>query len=265
MKIYNICIGFVVLLMLTVSMSAIAQVQEKNLVGWWLFNDETEETDNWGDIVFEGATIEDGQLVLNSGKWAHAFEYSGPDITELTLVAWVSLDNLDVTHGSALTLDRCCGVDQFCGIVYAERKARQWMPGSSHFRRTNDFPNAVNEDKTGEMVRMVITYKDIGDKYEVTGYRNDKSLGSFNCRVDNCAVMDLRTWRKNEAEAVWGTRHSGGANDKGTNHFLVAHLEETRIYNVALTEDEVQSLEVGGLAVEARDKLATQWGALKSK
>ena len=34
----------IVLLMLSVSMSAFAVVQEKNLVGWWLFDDETEET-----------------------------------------------------------------------------------------------------------------------------------------------------------------------------------------------------------------------------
>ena len=42
----------------------------------------------------------------------------------------------------------------------------------------NDFPNVVNEDKTGEMVLITIYHmKDIGDKYEITGYRNDKSTG----------------------------------------------------------------------------------------
>ena len=30
----------------------------------------------------------------------------GPDIEELTLVSWVSLDDLDHRNGSALTLDR---------------------------------------------------------------------------------------------------------------------------------------------------------------
>lgn len=262
MKVYKISAVLVVLLMLTVSMSGFAQVQEKNLVGWWLFEDDSEETGNWGDIVFEGATLEKGQLVLDNGKWAHAFEYSGPDIKELTLVVWVSLDNLDVRSGSALTLDRCCNVDQFCGIIYAERQPRQWMPGSSHFRRTHDFPNVVNEDKTGEMVRLAITYKDIGGRYEFTGYRNDKNLGSRDTS-HNGNNMDIKTWRKDEAEAIWGTRHTGGADDKGTRNFLIAHLEEARIYNVALTEDEVQNLEIGGLAVEARDKLATRWAKIK--
>ncbi len=256
MKVYKMSAVLVVLLMLTVSMSGFAQVQEKNLVGWWLFDNDSEETGNWGDIVFEGAEIEKGQLVLESGKWAHAFEYSGPDIKELTLVVWVSLDNLDVRRGSALTLDRCCNVDQFCGIIYAERQPRQWMPGSSHFRRTDDFPNVVNEEKTGEMHSVVITYKLVNNLYEITGYRNGKSLGSF-------TKGDSRTWRKDEAEAIWGTRHSTGNEDKGTRDFLVAHLEEARIYNVALTEAEVQKLEMGGLAVEARDKLATRWAKIK--
>ena len=260
---YRVYGVLVVLMMLTISMSGYAQVQEENLVGLWHFDNEKEETGNWGDIVFEGATTENGQLVLDNNKWAHAFEYSGPDITELTLVVWVSLDNLDVRNGSALTLDRCCNVDQFCGIVYAERQQRQWMPGSSHFRRTHDFPDVVNEDKTGEMVRVVITYKDIGNKYEFTGYRNDSNLGSrqSNHQGNN---MDLRTWKKDEAEAIWGTRHSVGADDKGTRNFLVAHLEEARIYNVALTEDEVKKLQIGdGLAVEARRKLTTRWAKIK--
>lgn len=249
--------------MLTASMSVFAQVQEKNLVGWWLFDDESEETDNWADMELNGATLEDGQLVLSNGKWAHSVDYSGPDIKELSLVAWVSLDNLDEKNGSALTLDGN-NRDQFCGIVYGERTARQWMSGSSHFRRTADFPQVVTESKTGEMLLLVITYKDIGNKYEVTGYRNGKSMGGYKVNHEGNDMV-LQTWTKGTSEAIWGTRHTVGADNKGTRHFIAAHLEEARIYNVALTEQEVQSLEVGGLPVEARDKLATQWGALKSK
>ena len=173
------------------------------------------------------------------------------------MVAWVSLDNLDEKNGSALTLDGN-NRDQFCGIIYGEKVARQWMSGSSHWRRTENFPNAVNETKTGEMTLLAITYKLDGGQYQITGYRNDKSLGSFK-------KGDERTWTKGTSEAIWGTRHTVGANNKETRNFIAAHLEEARIYNVALTEQEVQSLEVGGLPVEARDKLATQWGALKSK
>lgn len=258
-RVFGVLVAFMIL---TVSMSGFAQVQEENLVGWWLFDDETEETGNWGDIILRGAEIKNGQLVTDPSKWANSIEYSGPDITEVTLVSWLSLENLDHTRGSALTLDRI-DVDQFVAIVYAERQARQWMPGSSHFRRTNDFPDIVNESQTGEMNLLVITYKDIGNKYEITGYRNDKSLGSFDTR-DNGAVMDLRTWTDANAEAIWGMRHSGGTtNPIGPS--ISAHIEESRIYNVALTEAEVKSMYSGDLAVEARDKLATRWARIKRR
>ena len=72
----------------------------------------------------------------------------------------------------------------------------------------------------------------------------------------------LETWNAKNAEAIWGARHSGGvAGIVGDS--ISAHIEEARIYNVALTEKEVMSLEIGTLAVEARDKLATRWAKIK--
>ncbi|RKU11299.1 hypothetical protein C6501_12940 [Candidatus Poribacteria bacterium] len=254
MKVHNILGVLVVLLILSISMSGYAQVQEKNLVGWWLFNDGTEETGNWGDIILRGATIKDGQMVCTRNNWANSIEYDGPDITDITLASWVALNDLGHTHGSALTLDRT-DVDQFVAIVYAERQQRQWMPGSSHFRRTEDFPNVVNEDKEGEMTLITITYRLDGGQYEITGYRNDKSMGSFK-------KGDSRTWTSANAEAIWGARHSGGVANR-VSESITADIDESRIYNVALTHDEVKQMYNGDLPVEPRGKLATRWAKIK--
>lgn len=254
MKVHNIFAVLVVLLMLSVSMSVFAQVQEKNLVGWWLFDDVTEETGNWGDIILRGAEIKDGQMVCTRNNWANSIEYDGPDITDITLASWVALNDLGHTHGSALTLDRT-DVDQFVAIVYAERQQRQWMSGSSHFRRTEDFPNVVNEDKEGEMTLITITYRLDGGQYEITGYRNDKSMGSFK-------KGDSRTWTSANAEAIWGARHSGGVANR-VSESITADIEESRIYNVALTHDEVKQMYNGDLPVEPRGKLATRWAKIK--
>ncbi len=248
------CVG-AVLLMFGMQMSVFAQVQEDSLVGWWRFDSAKEKTGNFGDVVLHGATIEDGQLVVSDDKWAHSLDYTGPDITDLTLVSWVSLDDLARTSGSALTLDKV-SADQFCGIVWAERVERQWMSGSSHFRRTDDFPNVVTESATGELNMIAITYKLVSDQYEITGYRNGESMGGY-------TKGDSRTWVVGDSEAVWGKRHTTGL--AGPGH-ITAHIEESRIYNVALTADEVMSLNTGGLTpVEPLGKLATQWGALKAK
>lgn len=251
-KVYSLCI---MLLMFGMSMSVFAQVQEDNLVGWWRFDSMADETGNFGDIVLHGATIEDGQLVVAQDKWAHALDYTGPNIEEVTLASWISLDNYARTSGSALTLDEV-STDQFVAIVWAERVERQWMPGSSGFQRTADFPNAVTEDDTGEMVFLAITYKNDNDQYLITGYRNGESLGSFK-------KGGIKTWEAGDSEAIWGRRHVNGTSGPGN---LTAHIEESRLYNVALTADEVMSLHEGGLTpVEPQGKLATQWGALKAK
>ena len=252
-KVYYIC---AVLLMLSLSTPAVfaQDAQEEHLVGWWLFDNLKEETGNWGEIELQGAKIEKGQLVVETGKWAHAPEYDGPDITELTLATWVSLDDYAKTNGSALTLDKL-SKDQFRAIVWAERVDKQWMPGSSHFRHTNDFPDAVTEKETGELVFLVITYRDAKNSTEITGYRNGVNLGSFE-------KEPVETWPADDAEAIWGKRHVNGLNGPGE---LNAHIDESRIYNVALTEDEVQSLEAGTLSVEPHGKLTTQWAKLKVK
>ena len=232
---------------------------DDHLVGWWKFDDATEETGNWGDVVLHGgAKIEGGELIVELGQWAHSLEYTGDTIEELSLVTWVALDNLAKTNGSALTLDKVTA-DQFCAIVWAERVDRQWMAGSSHFRRTDDFPNAVTEpdDSLGKQVYLVITYEDNGGKYDITGYRNGESLGTF---TKNEA--QLRQWPADDAEAIWGKRHSNGLGGPGE---LAAHIDESRIYDTALTQKEVQSLQLGGLSVEPSGKLASQWGRLKTR
>ena len=244
---------FAVLLILGMQMSVFAQVQEDSLVGWWRFDSMKDETGNWGDIALHGATLADGQLVVSTGNWAHALDYTGPDISDLTLVSWVSLDSLARTRGSALTLDKVTA-DQFCGIVWAEREERQWMSGSSHFRRTDDFPNVVTEDTTGELHMLAITYEIVSNQYEITGYRNGESMGGY-------TKGDVRTWPAGDSEAIWGKRHTNALTGPGE---LNAHIEESRIYNVALTADEVMTLHEGGLTpVEPQGKLATRWAKIK--
>ena len=250
---YYIC---AILLMLCVSMPALAQdAQADNLLGWWLFDSEKDEIGNWSDIDLHGAELEDGQLIVETGKWAHALEYSGPDdIEEKTLMTWVALDSLAATKGSALTLDKA-SEDQFNAIVYAERQPNQWMSGSSWFHRTEDFPKAHNEKKEGEMVYLAFTYEDKGGTYKITGYRNGESLGSYE-------KGEIKTWPTDDAEIIWGKRHTNGLGGPGD---LNAHIEESRIYSVALTEAEVNEMEIGTLSVDPQGKLATKWAKLKAK
>ena len=250
---YYIC---AVLLMLCMSMPAVAQdAQADKLLGWWLFDSEKDEIGNWDDIALHGAELKDGQLIVETGKWAHALEYEGPDIEEKTLMTWVALDSLAATKGSALTLDKATE-DQFNAIVYAERQPSQWMSGSSWFHRTEDFPKAHNEKKEGEMVYLAFTYEDKGGTYKITGYRNGKSLGSYE-------KGDIKTWPHRRRRSDLG--QTPYKRSRGVPGDLNAHIEESRIYSVPLTEAEVNEMEIGTLSVDPKGKLATRWAKLKSK
>ena len=229
--------------MLCVSMPALAQdAQSDKLIDWWLFDSPKDETGNWGDIALHGAEIKDGQLIVETGKWAHALEYSGPDIQEKTLMTWVALDSLAPTKGSALSLDKVTE-EQFNGIVYAHRQPNQWMSDSSWYYRTEDFPKAHNENKEGEMVYLAFTYEDKGGTYKITGYRNGKSLGSYE-------KGEIKTWPTGDAQAIWGKRSIGRyARGLGGPGNLNTHIEESRIYAVALTEAEINEMQIGTISV----------------
>ena len=228
-----------VLLMLCISMPALAQdAQADKLIGWWLFDSVKDETGNWGDIALHGAKIKDGQLIVETGKWAHALEYSGPDIEEKTLMTWVALDSLAQRRGSALSLDKA-SEDQFDAIVYAHRQPNQWMSDSSWYHRTEDFPKAHNENKEDEMVYLAFTYEDKGGTYKITGYRNGENLGSYE-------KGGIKTWPTGDAEAIWGKRYTNGLGGPGD---LNAHIEESRIYAVALTEAEINEMQIGTISV----------------
>ena len=244
-----------VLLMLGLSMLAQAQ----NLVGHWTFEPGSELVDltgNFADVTLNGATVDKGQLDVGTGKWAVASPYNGPEIAEKTLVSWLSLDDLDVQTGSALTIDRIA-TDEFDAIVYGERQAHRWMNGSSNFRRTQDAAPGFEETETGVLIQMALSYEDSGGNAHLTLYRNGELIGDYTQGA-------LATWEANDGEVFFGLRH-GNATTGGPGN-LDAHIEEARIYDSVLSQAEVQALAPGAVtAVTSRGKLATVWGAIKAK
>ena len=66
-------------------------------------------------------------------------DYKGLDITDRTLVSWVTMQDIGVTKESILCIDKIGG-DHFDSIVYAERQPNQWMLGSS-FSGEQALPN----------------------------------------------------------------------------------------------------------------------------
>lgn len=224
------------------------------LLGHWTFNEGEELIDrrgNWGDVTLSGnATVQDGELDVNgSGTNATGFAYTvgaytGPEIRSKTLVSWFRMESLAVRAGSVITIDKL-SADQFDGIIFAERQPNQWMNGSSHFRRTQDFAPGHAETGTDEMVMVAITYEELdGGQVKITGYRNGEKLGEY-------MSGEFRTWPANDAEIIFGKRHGTMPGGPGG---LDARINEARIYGQAATALQIQELFEQGPVVPGGDE-----------
>ncbi len=250
-----------VLLLLSRSMPVLAQgpnVKEEALIGHWTFEKGVELEDLTGhfdDIDFLGAEVKDGKLHIGNNEWATTTGYSGPEIgPEKTLIAWLYLDDLNVTRGAPLAVNKSSG-DTFDAIVYAERQPKRWMAGSSFFRRTQDANPGFEEKKTGQLIQMAISYEDDGGNAKIMIYRNGDLIGDY-------TQGPIVSWVTGDVEAIFGPRAFIG----GTAHgWVIARVEDARIYNAVLSEKEINSLVENTLSVQARGKLATAWGVIKAK
>ncbi|MCP9236245.1 thrombospondin type 3 repeat-containing protein [Lewinella sp. JB7] len=204
------------------------------LVGQWTFEQGEELLDkqgNFGTMTLVNSTISDGTLNLKRNQYAKLETYTGPPLTSKTLVSWCRIDDLNVRYGSVLTIDHT-NIDQFDGIVYAELNPYQWTVGSSGYRRTQRLQTAHAETEAGILIQMVITYEQLATGSKIAAYRNGELLGSY-VTNNNLVTFDAG----NDIQVVFGTRHiyPGG----GLNQFLDGRIEEARIYQGALSPEEV--------------------------
>ena len=238
-------------------MPALAQGEKKeDLIGHWTFESGVELEDltgHFSEIDLLDADVKDGKLHIGNNEWAMTTGYEGPDIgPEKTLVTWLYLDDLNVTRGATLAVNKSSG-DTFDAIVYAERQPKRWMAGSSFFRRTQDANPGFEEKETGKLIQLAISYEDDGGNAKIVIYRNGKVIGDY-------TMGPIVSWKAGDVEALFGPRALIG----GTAHgWVVARVEDARIYNTVLSEEEINSLAVNTLDVNANGKLTTTWGSLK--
>ena len=147
--------------------------------------------------------------------------------TDKTLVSWVCLANTTQQGGSALTIQRA---DQFDGIVFGETTAGKWMAGSNYYNRTqkDQQANTVEKADAKTLVQMAIVYQ--GNRVAI--YRNGEPYASY-----EAANIDLLAAKDNMA--VFGLRHQGA----GTGQCLNGSIEDARIYDRALTAEEIRKFE----------------------
>ncbi|MCS1409800.1 MAG: hypothetical protein M2R45_02986 [Verrucomicrobia subdivision 3 bacterium] len=197
-----------------------------NPIAQWLFDEDGKDSIGSLHAELKGdARIEDGALTINGAESFAQTARLKNDLEEKTLEVWVQLDNLDQRGGGAISV-QTPGGGIFDAIVFAERDRQQWMAGSDGFSRTKDF-DGPREDKAHKTpVHLAIVYDKDG---MVTGYRNGEPYGNA------YKSSGPRRFEKNEAEVIFGLRHSNPSDGKT----LKGRILEARLYDRALTAKEV--------------------------
>ena len=196
----------------------------------WSF--ESDARDGIGKLDGElvgGATVGGGRLRLD-GKSAYlrtpsiAFE-----LREKTLEAWVFIPRRSQGGGAAISLE-APGDSAFDAIVFGERQPRKWIAGSDSFRRTVDIDAPEEPSEPSEVVHVAITYRASG---AIAVFRNGEPYGAEYTPSPG-AKPGPAVFKAGGAHVLIGLRHAGAANG-----FLEGEVEEARLYDTALTAEEV--------------------------
>ncbi len=210
----------------------------------WSF--DTDARDQAGSLHGEllgGATIRNGRLILD-GKEAH---FRTPplsrDLREKTLEAWITLATLDQQGGGVLTVETSNG-SVFDAIVFGEKSPKKWVNGSNNFRRSQLLDGAVESAKPGELVHLAVVYR--ADN-SIAFYRNGALYApAFTPTGEDSA---LRTFAAGASRVLLGRRHTGGGRA-----FLAGEIDEARLYDRALTTEQVAaSFQAGTVGVTAEE------------
>ena len=158
-----------------------------------------------------------------------------------TLMAWVSLDNLQQQAGSALTLERFGADDVFDGIVYGERVAGQWMAGSNFFLRSvpDNGGAAETVGEPGEVMVAIVYDED----NSIRIYRDGELYAV-------ASQGGLESYPAGVSDVLIGLRHEdiggGMGTVNGPDPFLAGFVNEARIYQGALSDAAIRDGLRGG-------------------
>ena len=203
----------------------------------------------------DGAVIRNGRLVLD-GKAAHVRTMAlDRDLTAKTLEAWVALSTLDQGGGGVMTVETNDG-SVFDSIVFAEREARKWVPGSDHFRRSQILDGPAETASPEQLVHVVLVHR---ADHSVAFYRDGKPYGMAYTPAGEHS--SLRTFTTAGSHILFGRRHTGGGRA-----FLAGEIEEARLYDRALSAEEVAaSFRAGFQSLNQADLLARMTPAQRER
>ena len=203
----------------------------------WDFDGDLSEQIRGLELVSHGEiTFQNGSVVLNrSYLQTKPFD---DDFVEKSLEVRFVLKDLDQRGGGLMTVQGPGGI--FDSIVIGERKDRHWISGSNGFVRTEDFPNSFPELSINQPIHLVMCYHEDGTTQL---YRNGSPYGG-------AFSKGRQSFKASEGFVLFGLRHLPA----GGNRYLNVQIDDARLYDRALTQEEVEhAFRYGGSFVTDED------------
>ena len=191
----------------------------------WDFEDGGQDLKSHLPLTLNGkARTDHGSLILDGKSYARSVPLP-KTLTAKTLEAWVMLDNLDQRGGGVITVEDSRG-GVFDSIVFGEKAAHSWVPGSDNFKRSQLLDGALEQEADKRPVHIAMVYEANG---QVTAYRDGVKYG------DTYKSVGPAEFKAGDAHVQFGCRHGTG----GGNKFLIGRILRARLYDHALTAQEL--------------------------
>jgi hypothetical protein len=198
------------------------------LARWSFSGDARDSAGMLNGELIGGAKIQGGRLVLNGTDACFRSAPLARDLREKTMEAWVSLANLDQRGGGVITVEDEKG-HIFDSIVFAEKERLHWVAGSNVFSRSQNAGGPEETAKPGELVHVAAVYRADGT---IALFRNGEPYG----KPWKSPTASPITFAAGNAHILLGKRHNSGGKA-----FLAGEIEEARLYDRALTADELRA------------------------
>ncbi len=212
----------------------------KPIAAWSFDTDARDAVGNLHGSLEGGAKVLDGRLVLDGRS---AFLQTPPLATALgekTLEAWVFLADLTQRGGGVVTVETSGG-GEFDALVFGEQEARHWLAGSDGFARTRSAGGPAETAAPGERIHAAVVYRQDGT---VVLYRNGEPYG------EPRKPGSPKRFAAGGARVLLGRRHTGGSNA-----FLSGAIDEARLFDRALTAEEIRAGYLSGPGQVSRERI----------
>ncbi|MFN9035652.1 MAG: DUF1588 domain-containing protein, partial [Planctomyces sp.] len=204
----------------------------------WDFENSLQDSVQGLDLQAHGNVRFDNGRVVLDGAWLQSPALP-ESLAAKSLEVRFLLHDLDQPGGGLMGIEGPGSV--FDTIVLGERRPRHWISGSNSFSRTLDFPADAPETNIGQELHLLMVYQADGTTQL---YRNGVPWGQAYRKGSH-------TFPAAASTVLLGLRHQPAGGNRG----LRVEISQARLYNDALTAEQVAAAAAGQVFSVSREAL----------